>query len=878
MQENKLHNNITDQGETREGLSLSDTSAVSSDMTEDGAQSLMKEASSEGAHPLNAEEVTERREKGLVNGSMTVPTKSVKEIFMTNLLTPFHALNIGLAAAIVLFGDIKNALFMIVVVCNAAVGIFQELRAKKKIDNLSLISAPRATVLRRDEAPAGEESGARHDGSIRNDDFAREEEIPSSELVLDDIMRLSQGFQVCADAVVTDGECQVDESLLTGEADPVTKRPGDTLFSGSFIISGRCHARVMHVGMDNYAAKISQRAKYLKKPASEIMKAVNRIIKTVAFAIIPIGAALFCRQYFMGGETLSAAVTSTVAALVGMIPEGLVLLTSVVLAVGIVRLAKHRALVQELYSIEMLARVDTLCLDKTGTLTEGRMSVEGADPGALETAAYICRVLGEENPTAVAIRSSATCSAGESDVSSDGTDACPEAVVRRVPFSSARKWSGVQLADGGILVMGAAQFVLSGRWDLFAGIEDRIREAASRGLRAIVVARSSSPFADGADYSLDSRISEVATISAQDGGFVHARPEAPADPTLPYDLEVVGLITLSDVIRASAPETIAYFIEQGVDIKIISGDDPETVSQIAARCGVPGAGRFVDMSAQPMARAADYAVFGRVTPEQKLQLVKELKNEGHVVAMMGDGVNDVMALKESDCSIAPAAGSDAARNVSQIVLLDSDFASLPRVVAEGRRSINNLQRSASLFLTKTIFAAVTAVLFIFLSFRYPLEPIHMTLIAGLTIGAPSFVLALQPNRERVRGHFLSNVLAKAFPGAITDVAAVVLASIVLTGKYEPHVVSAISAMLMALVGFMVLFKVCVPFDGLRIALYTVMLAAYVAVLFIVPEFFSLVRPDWTLLRAFLPLAAITAGVYLLFIALWNKVERKITER
>ncbi len=861
MQEEKLHNGISDQGETREGLSLS-------------------------AHPLSAEEVSSRREKGLVNGTMTVPTKSVREILITNLLTPFHALNIALAAAIVLFGDIKNALFMVVVIINAAVGIFQELRAKKKIDSLSLISAPRATVLRRGASSPDDA------GFAAPDDSASETEIPSSELVLDDIMRLSQGFQVCADAIVTEGECQVDESLLTGEADPVTKRPGDMLYSGSFIVSGRCHAVVTHVGMDNYAAKISQRAKYLKKPASEIMKAVNRIIKAVAFAIIPIGAALFCRQYFAGGVELSAAVTSTVAALVGMIPEGLVLLTSVVLAVGIIRLARHNALVQELYSIEMLARVDTLCLDKTGTLTEGRMTVESADAEALEVAAYICRELGEENPTAAAIRAasepSAVCassseknSAAQKDLAlekkdSEGWDgASSPLITRRVAFSSARKWSGVQLSDGSILVMGAAQFVLAGRWDLFSGIEARIKEAASRGLRTILVVRSSSSFEEYADHAPDARVSGIATISSQSGEFIHERADASAEPALPADLEIVGLIVLSDVIRASAPETIAYFTEQGVDIKIISGDDPETVSQIARRCSVPGAERCVDMSAQPMSKAADYTVFGRVTPEQKLQLVKELKAEGHVVAMMGDGVNDVMALKESDCSVAPAAGSDAARNVSQIVLLDSDFASLPRIVAEGRRSINNLQRSASLFLTKTIFAAITAVLFIFLSFRYPLEPIHMTLIAGLTIGAPSFVLALQPNRERVKGHFLSNVLTKAFPGALADVIAVVIASILLTGRYEPHIVSAVSAMLMALIGFMVLFKVCVPFDGLRIALFTVMLGAYVAVLFIMPGFFSLVHPNWQLLQAFLPLAVIAAGVYLLLILVWNKVEKKI---
>ena len=429
----------TDAGEAREGLSVSE--AVP-------------------AGGLSPEDVLERRKKGLVNGSMTVPTKSVKEILMTNLLTPFHALNLVLALAILIFGDLKNALFMIVVILNAAVGIVQELRAKRKIDALSLISAPKAVALR-----GGEEV-----------------QLPSAELVLDDIMRLSPGFQVCADAVVTEGSCHVDESLLTGEDEPVHKRPGDELFSGSFIISGRCHARVIHVGAENYAAKISQQAKYLKKPASEIMKAAHRILKTVAIAIAPIGVALFCRQYFLGGVELGGAVTSTVAALVGMIPEGLVLLTSVVLAVGIVRLARHRALVQELYSIEMLARVDTLCLDKTGTLTEGRMKVERSTGPAGEIAAFICNSLQEENPTASAVRA-----------------ACPEPAIARevkkgVPFSSARKWSGVELEDGGILVMGAAQFVLSGRDDLYAQAGKDMDAAASEGLRVLAVVSSERGF------------------------------------------------------------------------------------------------------------------------------------------------------------------------------------------------------------------------------------------------------------------------------------------------------------------------------------------------------------------------------------------------
>ena len=762
---------------------------------------------------LTAAEAEERVQSGRVNGDETVRTKTFGQILFTNLVTPFNILNLILAVLILLVHSPRNALFMGVIVCNAVIGTVQEIRAKKLIDRLSLIAAPKAHVIR--------------DG--------RTLEIPVSGIVLDDLMELKAGMQVCADCRLLSGEPEVDESMITGESDPVEKEPGGELLSGSFIVSGSCLARVIRVGGDNYAAKITKQAKYLKRPASEIMISVNRLIKAIGFLLIPVGTALFIKQHLFLGQDIRKAVVSTVAALVGMIPEGLVLLTSVVLAVSVIRLGRRQALVQELYSIEMLARVDVLCLDKTGTITEGRMQVRAWEPLSGHTeeelqrkACGLVQAIGDTNPTARAVLESGAAPAAWT-------------VIRTIPFSSARKFSAVFTEEAGALYLGAPGYV----------------------------AKNTLPEETAAQIGAVAAQGERVLLLAQTGDVTAEHPED--------DAEVIGFVRITDVIRSSAPETLAYFKEQGVELKVISGDAPETVSAIAARAGLSGAENYVDATtlageAETKAAASRYTVFGRVKPEQKLWLIQALKAEGHTVAMTGDGVNDVMALRESDCSIAMAAGSDAARNVSQIVLLNSDFASMPHIVAEGRRSINNLQRSAALFLTKTGFSTLIALIFLFLAAPYPLQPIQFTLISGLTIGIPSFVLALEPNRELVRGHFLPNVLRKALPGSFTDVTAVVLLTVLSLSAELPHAeMSSMSTLAVAFVGFLVLFKVCVPFDRNRICLFAGLIVLFVLAAVLFGGFFGIRPIHWEMFKVLIIIAGVSVGAYLLFLLLFEKI-------
>lgn len=748
-------------------------------------------------HGLTAEEVQSRIQAGLQNGTEEVRTKRIGQIIRENIVTPFNILNAILAALVLSVGSFKNALFMGVIICNVFIGTIQEIRAKKTIDKLSLIAAPKAHVLR--------------DGKIQD--------IAVRDIVMDDILSLQGGNQVCADCLVMDGDCEVNESLITGESDPVTKRAGDTLLSGSFIVSGSCLAQVIHIGKDNYAQQITQNAKYFKRPNSEIMRSINRIIKTIGIVLIPVGIALFTKQVLLSGMSDQDAIVSTVAALVGMIPEGLVLLTSVVLAVSVIRLSRRRALVQELYSIEMLARVDTLCLDKTGTITEGSMQVDSILPIGAETEQEIQEALSalvhtlkDANPTSDAILKHCPDDPGWSQ------RAC-------VPFSSARKWSGVSFEEQGTFVMGAAEFVLS---SIPETIQTHIQLAAKNGQRVLLLAKS--------DCLLQEK-------------------------RLPLALVPIALIFISDRIRASAKETFAFFKEQGVDIKVISGDNAQTVCSIAQKAGLEDADRYVDATTlktpQDLQEAArTYTVFGRVTPEQKLALIRALKADGHTVAMTGDGVNDVLALKESDCSVAMAAGSDAARTVSQIVLLDSDFSCMPQIVAEGRRSINNLQRSASLFLVKTFFSTIIGVLFIFLSANYPFQPIQFTLISTLTIGTPSFFLALEPNRERIHGRFLTNVIRKSIPGALTMVCNILLLVIAVSLFHISYDdMSTMAVALTGYTGFLILFRVCHPFNLLRAILFSVMAGAFICGFIFFRELFSL-----TVLSPKLALILLVLGV------------------
>ena len=732
---------------------------------------------------LSDGQVAQRTRQGLVNAPDDIKTKKVGRIVRDNLLTPFNIVNFILAALVLAVGSYKNLLFMGVIVCNILIGTFQEIRAKKTIDSLSLITAPKVRAVR--------------GGTVR--------EIPVGELVLDDVARFSAGNQIPTDCVILEGICEADESLLTGESDPVAKKPGDSLLSGSFLVSGACHARVEHIGGENYAAKIAASAKYMKKPVSEILRWTNRVIKAIGFAILPVGVALYYKQTVVSGRAVGPAVVSTVAALIGMIPEGLVLLTSVVLAVGIIRLSRRKALVQELFSIETLAHVDTLCLDKTGTITEGSMQVDSlvpliddVDKSKTENAlAALAGALNDGTPTMKAI--------GEAFPPS-GRWRC----TQQVPFSSARKWSGAAFEGEGAFVLGAGEFILKDRFD---EIRAQAEKYARRGQRVLLLACAKEIGAEGLD---------------------------------PAGVTPLVLVLLSDRIRANAKKTLEYFSAQGVELKVISGDNPETVASIARKAGLKDADRFVDAASLKSyddirAAAEQYTVFGRVTPRQKLELVKALKEKKHTVAMTGDGVNDVPALKESDCSIAMASGSDAARTVSQVVLLDSDFASMPHIVNEGRRCINNLQRSASLFMVKAIFSAIIAVMFIFLKCNYPFQPIQFTLINAVTIGIPSFFLALEPNRERLRGRFGVNVMQRSLPGALTMALNIgLLAAVSLSFGFTDRQISTLAVLVTGYTGLLILFKVCMPFGVWHAILFSAMAAGFVLALIFYPSLFEVV--------------------------------------
>ena len=775
--------------------------------------------SSEQLHGLTDAEVRQRIEQGLVNHNSDIKSKSIKRIVLENLITPFNILNFVLAVMILIVGSYKNLLFMGVIICNIFIGTVQEIRAKKTIDKLSLIAEPKAHVIR---------------NGIK-------QEIAIHDIVMDDITFLGAGNQVCSDAVVIEGECEVNESLLTGESEPVLKQPGDHLLSGSFIISGNCHARVEHVGKDNYAAQITDNAKYVKKPNSEIMRWTNRIIKYIGFTLIPVGIALFCKQVFISHQGFNDAIVGVVAALIGMIPEGLILLTSVVFAVSIIRLSQHKTLVQELYCIETLARVDVLCLDKTGTITEGTMEVTDVLPLHDTTNEELNIALGslihaleDDNPTFNAVKTycdqydKLTCN-------------------HIVPFSSARKWSGASFDENGSYIFGATEFILKDS----SPYQEIIKEHSEKGQRVLMLAHS---------------------------------PHQIQDKELPAEIHPMAFLFISDKIRAEAPDTLAYFAEQGVDIKIISGDNAITVASIAKKAGLKTAEQYVDATTlqtpEEIKEAAQkYSVFGRVTPQQKLDLVKALKEQGHTVAMTGDGVNDVLALKESDCSIAMASGSDAARTVSQLVLLDSNFASMPKILKEGRRSINNLQRSSSLFLTKTIFSTINAILFIFLHFDYPFQPIQLTLISALTIGAPSLILALEPNKERIKGKYIVNVIRKSIPGAMTMVFNIVALAIVCSFiHFNSTEISTLAVMITGFAGLLVLLKVSLPFNWIRCALFFTMLGAFIFAIFILKDLFSLASITLPMFYCFLVLAGFAIIVFVLFSLLIDKLLSKQIDR
>ena len=724
---------------------------------------------------LSSQQVKHQVFLGKVNGEPDTPTKSIGEIIRTNTLTFFNLVNVILGVLVLLTGSLKNCLFLGVIICNTVIGIFQEIRAKKVIDKLSLISAPKVTVLR--------------DGKKR--------EMLSADIVLGDLMLLNTGRQVCADCAVLEGECEVNESLITGESDPVLKREGDELLSGSFIVSGNVKAEVIRVGSDNFASKITAGAKYLKKSNSVMLKSLDRIIKVVAVCIVPMAIGLFLNSIIVSEQSTDRAIVSTVAALIGMIPEGLYLLASVVMAVSVIRLAAQKTLAQDMYCTETLARVDVLCLDKTGTITEGIMQVEGTqllqqDFPLDKAMTAFCSCMTDDNPTFNAVKSRWNSGA-----------ATP---LRTLPFSSARKWSGAEFVQGSF-IFGAPEFVLK---EGYGKIREQCEKAQKDGLRVLLAAYSKNKF-NGHE--------------------------------LPANITPAALIFIGDVIRKEAPVTLDYFRKQGVDIKIISGDNPVTVSRIAGRAGVKNAEMAVDASAlqddEIFEAAKKYSVFGRVTPDRKLALVKALKAQGHTVGMTGDGVNDVLALKEADCSIAMQSGSDAAKHVSSLVLLDGNFASMPKVVAEGRRSVNNIQRSGTLFLTKTVYAFLLALIFVFLPLPYPFQPIQLTLISVTTIGIPSFFLALEANTEIIKGQFIRNILRLAFPRGVA-VAFCAIASVLVSQFTDLPIddMSTLTAYAVAAVGFLALFRIMKPLRTWKIGLLAGLAAVFAGAAVLFPDMFG----------------------------------------
>ena len=689
---------------------------------------------------LTDEQVNERIAEGKVNADENPNTRTYKQIIKENTLTFFNFLNIVLLVLVLLVGSYKNAFFVCIIVINTLIGIAQEIRAKKTIDKLAILTARKSVVIREGQKWT----------------------VPTEELVLDDIVCLKTGDQVPADAKVLEGSVEVNESLLTGESDNLPKNVGDELFSGSFVTSGEASCQIIHVGKDNYAAQITSEAKEFKRHNSELKNSLNAILKVISIIIVPIGALLFYKQYYIVGDTFRDSVVSMVAGVLGMIPEGLVLLTSVALTLGALVLANKKTLVQELYCIETLARVDTLCLDKTGTITEGTMCVERVEPyeNTVETvnetetseetdkSADAAGKSVEETETDSAFRNKISIIMCNMMYVLKDQNATIDALRKQfpakqdmtlkhvIPFSSDRKYSGAVFEEKGTYLMGAAQFLFP---EDNQELTVRCQKYAEEGLRVLVLAHS-----------------EQMTEGTE----------------LPEGLKPLALMLLTDVIREEAPDTLAFFDSQEVDLKVISGDDPVTVSATAKRAGLKNAENYVDATTltteeELQDAVAQYSVFGRVTPQQKKAMVQALQSQGHTVAMTGDGVNDVLALKEADCSIAMAQGSDAAKNIANVVLLDSNFASMPHIVNQGRRVVNNIRTAASMFLIKTMFSVMLSLLTIFFGNTYPFEPIQMSLISACAVGIPTFLLAQENNYEKIDHTFLRHVFINAFPAALT---------------------------------------------------------------------------------------------------------------
>lgn len=731
---------------------------------------------------LTTEQIEERKKDNLVNYDDQPKTKSIKQIIRDNFFTYFNFLNIALGASVFIagllnnqmFNGLKNCLFMGVIIINSIISIVEEIISKKIIDRLSFISESEIIAIR--------------DG--------KEVKCSLEELVLDDLVKINIGHQIVCDSIIMDGEVEVNESLLTGEVDAITKKKGDLLLSGSFIISGNCLAKVEHIGSDNYTSKISHDAKIVKPTNSIIMKSFEDILKIISYFIIPIGIVMFFSQYQTTNGNIPEAIFSAVAALIGMIPEGLVLLTSSVMAVSVIRLSKYKVLVQQLYCIETLARVDVICLDKTGTLTEGKMVVK--EVINLNKKNNLDEIL--TNYAYFSQDANETMKALKDYFKNTGS----YEVTDKIAFSSERKFSAISFKNHGSIYLGAPEYLLNKT--ALNKIKDL--DKYQNEYRVLVVAKSKDKLSNTLEH-----------------------------------LEAIGLILIEDVVRKEALNTLNYFKSQGVRVKIISGDNVKTVLKIANRVGLENV-KGIDLenlSREELVKAInEYDVFGRVKPEEKKIIIETLQKNNHCVAMTGDGVNDVLALKQSDCAISIANATDAARNVAQLVLLDNNFDSLPKIVEEGRRTINNIERSASLLLSKTTYTMLLIIFSIIVGSRYFFVPIQLTLITGFTIGIPSFILALEPNKELVRGNFLLKIMSKSIPCALTvffDVVFIMAFSHVFNLPYQFY--STMAVYLTGVTGFIFLYKISIPFTTLRKLLFAFLLIGFIYAVTFQNEFFNL---------------------------------------
>lgn len=734
---------------------------------------------------LTQAEVEERIADGQVNAIQDSSNRSVKDIVMGNTLTFFNFINIVLLALVLSVRSYKNMLFIFIIIANTLIGIFQEIKAKITLDKLKILTVSHVDVIR--------------DGVKKS--------VTVSELVKDDVILLKSGGQIPADGVILDGEVDVNESLLTGESDSIHKMCGSKVLSGSFVTSGKAMCLLTEVGHDCYMEKLSSEAKQFKRYKTELQRNLDTILKFISIIIVPLGIILFAKQYWISGSTYEQAALDTVAAVLGMIPEGLVLLTSVALALGAVRLARRSTLVRELFCIETLARVDTLCLDKTGTITEGHLCVQGEesvkeDIDLEQLMGRMVSALGDENETFQALR--------QHYKRNQSTN-----TKLVLPFSSERKFSGVVFEGEGTYLMGAYQFIFP---QADPAVLEKIAEYASKGLRVLTVAHS---------------------------------PNEMTDYTLAEDFEIVGFVFMTDVVRKNAPDILGYFEEQGVDLKVISGDDPVTVAAIAARAGLKDADKYIDATTintdEEMEDAIlKYSVFGRVTPKQKQQMVRLLKQNGRTVAMTGDGVNDVLALKDADVSIAMASGSEAAKNTANLVLLNSDFASLPHIVNEGRRVINNIKAAASMFLIKTGFSVLTALLTIIVGQNYPFQPIQLSVINGCAVAIPTMLLQLEPSFQKVNKHFFREVLRMSMPAAITITAMITIINNIGHSIGTPReMLSTVCVLATGWVYLITLRQVYSPMTGYRKFVIYLMQTAYLVAMVIGQRIMELVGLNFT---------------------------------